>query len=369
MRRSITNMRHVLLFALALASCGSPSSSGSPSPTAAPTPDSPPPPQEQAVAAPPPPDVELHEWGLVDATLRDATIDVGAGPGSAPPAHPMPVRKPVLYAHLRDGLDQVSLSVGVRLPGGALLEHWPAGEASADGLRWPGVTVRRGACAQPDDVLGRGPIARDQPQREPVPARACDAPDGFCERFELPGYRTTDHDCLDVGGTSASLLFYRGSAPASALPIALSRAADGTMTASARRSMAGAPGTMLRIRETPQGVTIARAPYPGVGQSLTIATPAAPLVPADEHAALDRDLRALGLTESESDAFRRAWASTLFAGPSASGRRAARVSPERDVLLYWLPEDAVSALAALELGERVAVRRAILVRVDLTTAP
>jgi hypothetical protein len=344
------------LWALAFVSCGSPSSEQPP--------PSSPSPSEPAPASDPTPasavEVELHEWGLVDHALATGAVELATGPGE--PARPMPMRKPVIYAHLADGVDRAELSVAATVAGGQVLEHWPAPVIEGPTVRWPHVVVTRGACAGHDDPSA---VAREASQRDAL--SYCRAPDGFCEVRELATYRTTDHDCLEVGGAVASLLFYRATASPEGLPITATLGADGALVITARRSMSGAPGALLRIREASDGVYLARTGPPGVGQSVTLASPTEPLRAADERAALDRDLRALGMTASESEAFLRAWASELLAGPSASGRRAARWSGPRDILLYWLPEDAVTALSALAIEPAtVRVRRAFLVRVDLT---
>ncbi len=54
-----------------------------------------------------------------------------------------------------------------------MIETWPAGETSADGIRWPDLVARRAAC---------GSTASRDLARESV----CATSDGFCEVPELP---------------------------------------------------------------------------------------------------------------------------------------------------------------------------------------
>lgn len=369
-------MRTILSLMLMLASCGGPGTDAPPAPIAdpaippatplpaTPSPATPSPatplPATLSPAAPAAATVELHEWGLVDHDLATGVIELGTGAGE--PARPMPMRKPVLYAHLADGVDHAEFLLSATVVGGQVLEHWPATILEGATVRWPHVAVRRGACAGPDDPGAR---SREASTRD-APSSYCVAPDGFCELTQLASYRTTDHDCLDVGGVAASLLFYRATASPAGLPLAAQRRSDGDIAVTARRSMDGAPGSLVRIRETRAGTFVARAAMPGIGQSIVVPDPTVAAVGGDERSAMDRELQSLGMTASESDAFLRAWFSELFGGPSASGRRAPRVPAERDLLLYWLPEDAVAALSALTVEPAaVRVRRAFLVRVDL----
>src|SRR5688572_6753362 len=177
-----------LVLAALLLGCGGTSTPPAPTPAPTPAPDT-----EGSTVT-----VELHEWGLADVGAG-GVVELSSGPGT--PALPMPVRKPVIYAHLV-GAEQATINVAARIPNGALLESWPAGERAPDGIRWSNVAVRRGACA---------PMAtRDLPQRG-------ETADGYSELGELPNYVTDDHDCMTVSGSAAGLLFYRGSTRADAL--------------------------------------------------------------------------------------------------------------------------------------------------------
>jgi hypothetical protein len=288
------------------------------------------------------PALALHEWGLVDVDLAAGVAEISAGPGQ--PARPVVARKPVIYAHLR-GEDAVSLDVRVRIPGGAILEHWPAGELGADTIRWHG-DVTRGACSGG----ARGPV-RDQPP--------CASADGFCETSELPRYVTGDHDCITTAAGPAALLFYRARVPVDALPLRFERAAD------LRVRAAGPTRPLLRIST---GLT---GPWP-VGRRVIargdaeLAVGTALVDPAAERSAMERTLRELGLTAAEARVFLDAWAVDLFGAGAEreSSRRPARAVAQ-DVILYWLTAAEIERIAPLEASIPVTTRRAWLVRVTL----
>ena len=67
---------------------------------------------------------EIHEWALLDV-LADGTAELAAGPGHPPPT--LSVRKPVVYVHLADGVDEASFSLEARMASGSILEHWLLG--------------------------------------------------------------------------------------------------------------------------------------------------------------------------------------------------------------------------------------------------
>ncbi len=293
--------------------------------------------------------VEVHEWGLID--VAGGAAELSAGPGRPP--RPMQMRKPVLYLHLRDA-ESARVSVTARVPGGSILEHWPAGQISDGAIAWPSVGVRRGVCG-----------ARDRRWA----AQPCGSTDGYCETSELPGYVTDDHDCLDVGGAEASLLFYRASVRPDALPLEV--AVDGDLRVTARRSMAGAPGSLVRVTRVDGTLRVARAPLPDAGETRTVSIGEEALNAPAEREAMARDLAALGMTPAEARAFVDAWSAALFEGvasrgPSREARRARVPTGPNDVLLYWMPEDAVAALASLDVQPPpLALRRAFMVRVEL----
>lgn len=352
-------MRIAIVLALAvLVACGSRE-------TASPSQTPPPPPlPDPTPPAPARAQVELHEWGLVDVDPAGRG-DVRAGPFARVP---MVSRKPVLYAHLL-GDGPVTLAVGVRLPAGTFVEHWPPAQVTGSSLSWADIRVRQGAC----------PTAAE-PARDL--ARACDAPDGVCEVDELERYATEDHDCMSVGGADTGLLFYRARLASAELPLRVVRNADLSLSVSATRSTAGAPGAMLRLSTALSGpwppgrVVISRARAPGQGQTLSMAVGTEIVDAAAERERLGQDLATLGMTTSEARAFLEAWADELFTegatrGPSRE-RRMPAPTPQ-DVLLYWLPPDAVDATSVVATEPRATLKRAFLVRVNLgavsTAAP
>src|SRR5260221_4945122 len=89
---------------------------------------------------------DVDEWGLVDVDLASGRAELSAGPGR--PARPMIARKPALYFHLLAG-SAATLSVVVRVPGGTLLESFPPGESTDDGIRWRSIVLHDYPCSRP----------------------------------------------------------------------------------------------------------------------------------------------------------------------------------------------------------------------------
>ncbi len=313
---------------------------------------------DEAVAAP---TYDLHEWGVVDVPAS-GPVEIAAGAGA--PARPVAVRKPVLYVHLLDGATETPLSLRVAL-GGSLVEHDPPG-AVRDGnvLEWPSITARAAHCAPH------------------VPSGACATADGVCEVAELARYDAPSAACLEVDGVRSSLLFYRGSAPSIPLPLTATRAADGTVTATASATFYGTPGGLLRLSSamgpsSPAGrIVVSRAEAPGYGGSVSIPVGTETITRAEGVAELTRSFTALGLTEDEAAAFVAGWGDELF-GPASTVTRDAparsRLAPDGprlpDVLLYFMPYPTIDAVSALDAQPRPRVlRRAMLVRIDLGPA-
>jgi hypothetical protein len=326
----------------------------------------------------------------------------------------------VLYVHLAPGTDEASIDVGVTLggDGARIVERWPGPpEPPAGGgasVRWEGVRVRRGACPEGSVVL------------PPRAESACvGVDDGVCERAALGDFVTRDADCLEVPGDGgpvrAPLLFYRGASLGGApLPLAVTLGAGGVVTVT--HTGGGAPlGRLVHVRLDPTGVrarTVARvvdAPPPGG----TLTLPALPDRPGGGAgstdadgvlAALDEGLRGAGLTASEVATFREVWDAELVGPPGAGDSRGedgatgdpaasgaagseptrgggradrprrgpgggasagtGRLVLPREELWYFLPPDAAAAVARLDVAPPPrAVRRALLVRVRLASAP
>lgn len=341
-------MTRLLALAILVSSCGGPAASEPSTPQHVERHDAPP--ADEAVT----PIVALHEWGLVDVDLAAGTAELSAGPGM--PARPVVARKPVVYAHLIHR-ESASLDLRVRLaPGASVLEHWPRTELEGNVIAWH-LDVRRGVCPE------RGPMRDD--------AMACDAPDGFCEVSELPRYVTSDYDCMQVGSTSAPLLFYRASIPLDALPVRVERGADLRVRVTSLRDRDG-PRSLLRISTGMQGPAgpsvIARGELPSRAATTELAVGQAALDPIAEHAALERTLTAeLGLTQDEARAFLDAWAGELF-GSDATRESTRRWAPRvraQDFVLYWLGPSDVVRLAALDASPHaIETHRAFLVRVS-----
>lgn len=302
----------------------------------------------------------LHEWALLDVPLSGAT-ELAAGPG-----HPVPtmsVRKPVVYVHLADGVDETSFAIEARMASGSIVEHWPPAATPPGAVRWE-VAARRAHCVTSVVPAGGG--------RWATPA------DGVSELPDLPSYDAPGAACLTVGDASAGLLFYRGTMSAPTLPVTAARASDGSVVVTATGETAGAPFDLLRVTWIADRLVISRAAMPAAGASVSLPVGTDAVDPEAESARLARAMVALGLTADEADAFLRAWRVPLFGeGVGAVADRDARRSvrepvpstfgPLADVLLVWLPPAAVDAIATLDVAPAPSVvARAFLVRIQLS---
>ncbi|MBX3251274.1 MAG: hypothetical protein KF901_29115 [Myxococcales bacterium] len=306
----------------------------------------------------------VHEWGLIDVGARGAELAARAVPGRPPPRRETIATpaKPVLYVHLAEGVDELRIDLGVRIPGGAILEHWPLTQTIEDGVSWS-IVARRESCRG-------GPYPR-------VTDRVCRLAD-LCEAAELALYETREGACLEHGDQRHNLLFYRGRGPAAPLPLDVSVGARGVVTVR-RRALPYATGDFPLLRvirddgdvrvvparlegahiELPHLATRGRCPRhdptrDGRGHSCDEVRA---MEIADAVADFDAVFARSGLTPGERAAFERAWNEELVR-PGPAG--------VRDAILYWLPTDAADAIMPLTIEPApTAVRRAHLVRVDL----
>ena len=274
----------------------------------------------------------LHEWGLVAATYGNATARMVSGPTGTSTFGSLGVGglggtlgsvgeglrgvgKPVLYVHMDDGTDALTLDVAVRPAGGArVLEVFPDATMPADrtSLRWGEVRVTRGACH------GAYPALADT---------RCQTEDGLCEQSELARYETDDSDCVHVGETAAGLLFYRTGSAEAELPLLVERGDAGAVRVRPRDGAPPMRGWIMRIqRGADRSTTMVRvASLEGVGQeSLVLAQAQGDgVVPGDQaRITLGQALAEAGLTDAERDAFMAAWSDALFgreSGAAAAG--------------------------------------------------
>ncbi|MCC7541300.1 MAG: hypothetical protein IT379_34095 [Deltaproteobacteria bacterium] len=322
------------------------------------------------------PTYDVHEWGLLRGTPDDHVML--SGPRAEPA--PMVMAKPVLYFH-RHGEGALVVDVEARMIGGRIVEHWPSfGGVPGERATWADVVIQPGSCRG-----SRYPTLAEEP---------CSRLTDGCEAATLATVETTDSDCVHWprppgggGPTQAwNHLFYRGeTAAAPSLPLHLSPLPDGTLrvTAAGDRRI---PGRLVRLRRSNGvvGVTDAAevvAP-PAPGGTVVIASPTGSLSAA--RASLASSLREAGLTQPETEAFRRSWDDALF-GPTvtASARletlrtettpvaTARPMAPPRATtsLLYVLPQESAEALATLTFTPPPrSVRRAIVVWIDETAA-
>jgi hypothetical protein len=290
-------------------------------------------------------DYELHEWGLLD--VAPGHFELAAGPGDPQPAttaattptqmrpptppvvappRPHPTggrRKPVVYVHADA---PVEFQLDVRTSG-PVAEHWPPTTVEDQMIRWQ-VAAQPGACAS-----GSYPTA-DSPQ-------CANAPDGYCELADLPGYETADGACLTVNGQTWDHLFYRSGGAPPPLPIRVTAAAAGGVLIE-NVSLAVPQGGVYRFSRSATETIVLRIDMPAVGASATMAQgTASPGVRAE----LSGLLRSGGLTDDEAQAFEQAWFEELFDNGGTGG--APIVS---DAIIYILPMahlDPVSQLIAV----------------------
>jgi hypothetical protein len=271
--------------------------------------------------------------------------------------------KPVIYAHLPEGVDERRFDLGVRVPNGSVVEHWPTvAEGRPAEVAWRNVRAHRGACAERQYPSADDPV--------------CQTPDGFCEAALAPAtIETADGACLEVNGASFDYLFYRAGMPSTPLPLEVTRADDGALTVR-HRGGGAIPGRLIHVR---RGATRAQTVLRVVEPPAPGATSELPALPAEDPesrptvatARLSAGARELGLSGDELAAFRRAWDAELlgYESPAEATELPASLEAPTEALLYWMPPEELDAHLVLRTSEDVVVRRAILVRVGVAYAP
>ena len=363
----------------------------------------------------------VHEWGLIDARVDNARMWITAGshdrpgvdwtspegaehpasndgPGDHPPAQQnpaadpqvgspnvgttprppvdtrpenrRPMRKPVLYIHLAEDGEggrraPPVISASVRVAGGRILEHFPPTLTGEDSVRWSNIVLQRAACTGLSY-----PLATE--------AMCAAAPDGVCEVAELGEYETDDSACLLIDERRTNHLFYRGETSSLALPVTLTRRADGRGIDATLPPGSDAIDVM-RIAREPDRVRTERVHLDG-GATTTIAYPeGGPQCAANDDDCRIESMRTsrsrsdhvrsfvhgglseAGLTAAESEAFDRAWLEALLTLDAAG---------PRDMVIYFLPREALDAAIPLDFQPAPdAVRRAMLIRVALDPSP
>jgi len=300
---------------------------------------------------------EVHEWGLV----RGAADDTQAFGAIAPPMDfsMMTVDKPVLYFHAPAALTLTSVGVEAR-SGGTLIETWPLTPLGTS-ASWTNVTV--------------DPTGECTPSPLPSVAEApCStlAAGTQCETAALSIVRTDDAACVHVGASTERFLFYRGRATTFTPPLRFERTGAYETVRVTNEGDAPIPGMLVRLSSN--GFQV---------RSLVVAPPA-PHASIDVHADFDaaidhttadepRDRRGsdtapvsvstgpgrralidtmleIGLTQSEADAFMRAWEASLF-GPGQVPIDTLSVDgdpTDRESFVYFLPGAALENVAHLD---------------------
>ncbi len=329
--------------ALAACACGSSAPPTSTTPSAAPT----------ATA-----DYEVHEWGLVRGGAGDTQV-FGA---IAPPIDfsMMTVDKPVLYFHAPAALTLASVGVEAR-SGGTLIETWPLTPLGAS-ASWTNVRIDpAGECAP-------SPL----PTAAEAPCSTLEA-GTQCETSGLSIVRTDDAACVRVGASTERFLFYRGRTTTFTPPLRFERAGAYETVQVTNEGDAPIPGMLVRLSsngyQVRSLVVAPPAPHASIDVHANFDEAADHTTAADEasdrrgmddmpvavstgpgrRALIDAMLE-IGLTQSEADAFMRAWEAALF-GPgrtavdtlSADGEMA-----DRESFVYFLPDAALENVAHLD---------------------
>jgi hypothetical protein len=305
---------------------------------------------------PPHADFDVHEWGLFDVPAGGRVGRLISG-APLPPAAVTAVRKPVIYLHLPPQSAPLDVAIGVQLATGVIAENFPDGTLAAGdrGLQWPHITARDGTCHNARRILSSDPSC----------ARTSD---GLCERAELERYETTDGACLLVGGVEHNHLFYRAANVEVELPIVV-RTLDNGWRVAANQSSRSLGSVFLRVRTSsaaPNGIAVESFSSPAPSQQIPLWDQVTTQV--DGRVVLRAATISLGLSESEADAFMRAWGDELFGAAPLRTTREARRSPvvARDELLYFLPDYVLERIAPLTIVPAPStVHRVILVRLPV----
>lgn len=313
---------------------------------------------------------DLHEWGVI--AVREGSFEVAAGAGQRAPQMNLTVDKPVLYVHPL-GAAAFDLEVDIRLPATLrVAEHFPPGRLSPPGtLSWTAHVEGQCRGSYPSNVDAR-------------------CPGGYCEIGELGTYEAEDAACLDVGGVRAPLLFYRLWAPGTPPELPLQVEVQGDTWVVENRAIDAPVGQLWRVRVDGGRTRASAVAMPARGARVSVPSPDGE--PALAWADMMRTLRERGLTAPEAAAFERGWGRALFgdAATPADGRVADGTTADRevadedrasideltvddaltsglprdlDVLLYWLPDANIDALAQVTAQPAPRhLRRAFMVR-------
>lgn len=355
------------LLVLTACACGAPAAHA-PDPTTGPT-------EEDPTHRTPGPsaDYEVHEWGLI----RGGPADSQRFGAIAPVAiEAMAVDKPVLYFHAPAPLTlrTVEITAG---SGGTLLETWPLATLSAAGAHaaWTDVAI------DPTDPCEISPL----PGAAQAPCAGLPAGE-VCETLSLGIVRVDDAACVRVGDHRERFLFYRGRATSFTPPLRFERTGAYEVIRVTNEGDAVIPGMLVRLSSDGGRVRTLAVSPPAPHQSIDVradfdsdTAPVADRSADDEsddrtdmpalpptgpgRQSLRESMRTIGLTESETDAFMRAWDGALFGpGRYALDTLSADLDPApQDSFVYFLPAAALEDVAHLELDPPPSggVRRAI----------
>ena len=355
-----TRAMALLTCLLAACSCGA----------SAPPASAPPAVAERARTAAPSADYEVHEWGLVRGGAGDTQTYGAIAPRID--YSMMAVDKPVLYFHAPAALTLASVGVEAR-SGGTLIETWPLTPLGSS-VAWTNVRIDPSAECTPSAL----PTSAEPPCTTLPVGTECESP-------SLAIVRTTDAACVRVGASTERFLFYRGRAATFTPPLRFERTGAYEVVRVTNEGDAVIPGMLVRLWSDGIHVRTLEVAPPAPHQSIEVRADfdAADVRPAIDHAddrrgaidmpmapasgpgrqSLVASMLAIGLTQSEADAFMRAWDSALF-GPGRVAIDVLSVDGDpapRESFVYFLPAAALENLAHLELDPPPAhgVHRAI----------
>lgn len=348
---SMTTSRATILATFLLTACACGASS---TPVATTTGPDPVPPEERTASPSAP--YEVHEWGLVRGDVGDTQRFGAIAP--AVDFGMLTVDKPVLYFHAPAAITLASVRVEAR-SGGTLIETWPLTPLGTS-ASWTNVAI------DPSGECTPSPLATASE------APCVGLPSGdTCETPSLAIVRTTDAACVHVGSSTERFLFYRGRAATFTPPLRFERTGAYETVRVTNEGDAVIPGMLVRLSSDGFRVRTLAVAAPPPHQSVDVGAdfdaaahggstddeatdrrgadmPMAPATGPGRRALIDAML-ALGLTQSEADAFMLAWEPALFGpGRVAIDTLSADGDPaDRESFVYFLPAAALENVAHL----------------------
>lgn len=309
-------------------------------------------------AALPRADYDVHEWGLMRVQVGDEWT-AGAVAGQRRP-EPLVVDKPVLYFHMLSSTPIQISNIGVQAIGGTIREHWPLSSVvtpTPPRVSWDNVEIANRTCTP-------GPL----PDIGMFPCNSLGYNES-CESPELAVVRTDDSACVHTSRGDDSMLFYRSTNATYSPPVALERLSATNLRLRNNGTQA-MPGAVFRFHRERDGIRIAEGTTPSPGQTSILGS--AYFDAARARVRIRAALVTMGLTESEADAFVRAWDTAFFETRTTDGELAVDELTDRrrvqdglvatdiadrpdapsptDTVLYFLPSADIENISSLSFS-------------------